>query len=315
MAFGTALLMGWWAMAGVAWGCDPELLTLTRNDLSTAKNADYKIRKLAGSLGESCTFAKGLGSAIASVPSIEIGSRPALEQKVVTGDPAAWAAACPGGAATFDAAFAQKGAERAHTLFTGCDVGRFRFATEPELGQATGFPFLSVLVARHFEDQKVADALALPLLRALAGIEGPPPAAGAVVSAAVDPWVAAADRLKLVVGKPVAAFPAAEWATHATALLSSCEALRARPAAERLKGKQVEFDACGEAGRAADNAGAQTAPLFRPLNGTNANWGYYLAGALAKGDPTLVPGSKDETIKSRVGWYAQQIVGGVLPQP
>ena len=99
------------------------------------------------------------------------------------------------------------------------------------------------------------------------------------------------------------------------ALLPLCETLRGRPTTERQANRQLEFDTCAEAGRAADNAGAQGAPLFRPVNGTTANWGYYLAGASAKGDPTLVSLAKDETIKSRVGWYLQQITAGALPMP
>lgn len=181
MGVGAALLLGWWS---TAWGCDPELLAMTKGDLASTKSEDYKLRRLAGSLAESCSFVPTLAAQLATVPSVEIPNRPKLEQKVVTSEAAAWTAACPGGAATFQAAFAQSGAERAHTLFTGCELARLGFATESELASANGLVFLAVLVGKHFQEEKVPDAVAWPLARGLAGISGAAPPAAAPTAAA-----------------------------------------------------------------------------------------------------------------------------------
>jgi hypothetical protein len=319
MGAGAALLLSsWWSMA---WGCDAELLAVTKGDLASAKNDDYKIRRLAGSLAESCDFVPTLASVLGTVPSTEIPNRPKLEQKVVTSEAAAWSSACPGGAVTFQTAFAQAGDERAKTLYAGCDLGRLAFATEAELGKANGFVFLAILVGKHLQEQKVPETVAQPLVRALAGISGAAPPMTPVASApaaaapAADPWAAARERVAGVAGKPATAFPAADWSQRATALLQSCEALRARPAVERIANRALEFDTCAEAGRAADHTGTQVAPLFRPAGATTANWGYALAASVARTDPNLITAHRDETIRSRVGWYLQQLSSGAMPPP
>lgn len=308
----SCLALGCLVLTRPATACDTELLEATLTNLRAGNNPDLKLRKLAGSLAESCSFGGGLTSVLGTIPSVDPPGRPKLEQKVVLGDPAAWTAACPGGMDTFNAAFAQTGAARAATLYSGCNIARFKYITQDELAQAQpgGLPYLSVIVAKHFQDKGVADAIAIPLLRGMVGLpEGQP------APAAADPWADARSRLALVQGKAFEAMPATDWGTHAAALLPLCEALRKRPVPERQKNKQVEFDTCAEAGRAADHAGTQQPPHFRMVGSTNANWGYYLAAGLAKADPSLVNFTKNEEIKGTVSWYLQQITSGALPLP
>lgn len=304
-------LTGLLVTSSPASACETELLEATLQNFRAGKNPDLNLRKLAGSLAESCVFPRTLTSVLGTVPSVDPPGRPKLEQKVITGDPVAWNTACPGGMATFDAAFAQSGAAKAATLYSGCDMARFKFVTEAELANANGLVFLSVIIAKHFQDKGVADNLAIPLLRGISGL----PEAMAAAPAAPDPWVAARDRVALVAGKPFEAMQAAEWGAQAAALLPICEALRARPAPERSKNRKVEFDACSEAGRAADHAGVNTAPWFRAVGSAQVNWGYYLAAGLANADATLVSFAKDEEIKGTVGYYLQQITSGALPLP
>jgi hypothetical protein len=303
-------LLAFWLVSQPAAACEKELLEATLTNLRAGTNADLKMRKLAGSLAESCTFPRGLTSMLGTIPHTDAPGRPKLEQKVVLEDPNVWNTACPGGKATFDAAFAQSGAARAATLYAGCDMARYKFVTQDELANATGLVYTSIIVARHFQDKAVADVLALPLLRGLAGL----PEAQAAAPAA-DPWAQARDRVTQVASKPFEGLPAAEWTTHANALLPLCEALRTRPVSERSKNRQLEFDTCAQAGRATDHAGIETAPLFRQVGSTPVNWGYYLAAGLAKGDPTLVSYAQDEEMKGTIGWYLQQINSGALPLP
>lgn len=308
------LMTAWGAFGGVqAFACDNALLEQTRTDLGAAKSPDFKLRKLAGSLAESCSFPKGVRDALANIPSVDPSARAKLEQKAVLAEPQAWTSACAGGTAAFEAAFGASGSARSVALFKPCDMQRYKFTTEAEFGQASGLVFLSLLVAKHFEEQSVPDGLAIPLLRGLAGIpEGVAPAGAA---APTDPWVAAKDAMAPVVGKAFEAMSETEWASNAGRLLVLCETLRSRPSAERMKNRQVEFDTCAQAGRAADNVTGEPEPLYRSLAGTRVNWGYYLAGAVAKGDPTLVSLAKDATIKGSVGYFLQQITSGGLPMP
>jgi hypothetical protein len=299
-----------WLASQPAAACDTELLEATLTNLRAGTNPDLKLRKLAGSLAESCTFAKGLSAMLGSIPHTDPPGRPKLEQKVVLEEPAVWNTACPGGKATFDAAFAQSGAARAATLYAGCDMARYKYVTQDELASAGGLIYTSIIVARHFQDKGVPDPLALPLLRGIVGLpeaQATPPAA--------DPWAQARDRVAQVASKPFEGLPAAEWTNHAGALLPLCETLRTRPVAERSKNRQLEFDTCAQAGRAIDHAGIETAPYFRQVGSTPVNWGYYLAAGLAKGDPTLASFAKDEEMKSTVTWYLQQINSGALPLP
>jgi hypothetical protein len=118
-----------------------------------------------------------------------------------------------------------------------------------------------------------------------------------------------------IAGKPYDALPADQWAKSAAALLPLCEQVRSRPTTERQKNRTLEFETCAEAGRAAENLGPQAAPYFRPVGAQTVNWGYYLAGASARADPTLVGFAKDPEIKSAVGWYVSQLEAGKLPAP
>jgi hypothetical protein len=171
-----------WVLAPEAHACDTKLLEMTRADLAAPKGEDFKLRKLAGSLAESCRFSPALTDALAYVPSAQPSGRGRLEQKAVTGDAAGWTAACAGGSATFDAAFAATGQARAAALYGPCDLQRYKFATESELADATGLVFLAVMVAQHFESKAVTSDLAIPLLRGLAGL--PPQAAAAAAPSA-----------------------------------------------------------------------------------------------------------------------------------
>jgi hypothetical protein len=191
-------------------------------------------------------------------------------------------------------------------------VGRYKFAAPGELANATGTVFVALMVAKHFEEKGVPDQLAIPLVRGLAGLG---PAQATAAGAPSDPWTAAKSAVDGVVGKAYDALPVDQWTAAAGKLLGLCEQLRARPVPERQKNRTLEFETCAEAGRAADNLGAQAAPYFRPVGAQTLNWGYYLAGATAKTDPTLVGSARDEEIKGAVGWYVQQLQAGSLPMP
>jgi hypothetical protein len=292
-------------------GCDQALLTQTKTDFeSSHAAADVKFRRLVGSLAESCEFSPGLSSTLTALTGADIPMRPGMEKKVVTSDAAAWSAACPGGSAAFDAAYAATGDAREAALFGPCDVARYRFAAPGELAHATGVVFVALLVAKQFELQQVPDAVAIPLERYLAGLGAAP-----ATPAAPDPWTTARTAVDAVSTKPYSALPPDQWATQAQTLLGLCETLRARPTTERQKNRPLEFDTCAQAGRAADASGQQTAPQFSTVAGKSVNRGYYLAGATAKADSTLVDFCKDAEVKSAVGWYVQQLQSGALPSP
>ncbi|MEZ4238460.1 MAG: hypothetical protein R3F59_20370 [Myxococcota bacterium] len=298
-----------WSAAAPARACDPELLELTAKNLASQHDPTLRLKKLAGSLAESCSFVPSLRDALGTVPSLPPASRPALERKAVTSDAAAWEAACPGGLATYEKAAAQSGADRAATLYADCNLKRFAFTDQAGLAAGDGLPFLTILVAQHFDANRVAPALAQPLLRGLAGISA---AAGA---GADDPWATARTEVDAVKGRAFDAIPPAQWKAVADKLLPLCERLRGRPDTERLKNRQLEYDTCATAGFAADNAGAPAEPLFRPLAGQQVNWGYYLAAATARPDPTLLTRTADQTVRSSVQYCLDQLKSGKFPAP
>lgn len=311
-AVAAAILAG----ADAARACDDELLAMTVKNLAAGKDPEYRLKKLAGSLAESCRFVPALRDALATVPSVTPAGRAGLEKKAVTGDPAAWSAACAGGMAVFEAASALSGAERAAALWGPCDVQRYRFTDQAGLDRAQGMVFVSLLVAKHFEANGVRDDLALPLLRGLAGVSAAPAtSASASAAAGADPWAAARKEVEGVRGRPFDALPADQWGTIAGRMLPLCESVRARPEAERRTQRQAEYDVCALAGFAADNSGSQEAPLFRSVGGKPVNWGYYLAAATARPDPTLLTRTADETVRNAVTWYVEQLEAGAFPSP
>jgi hypothetical protein len=302
------------APAEAAHACDAELLAITAKNMRSAKDPELRLKKLAGSLAESCRFVPALREVLGTVPSVPPSGRAGLERKAVTGDEAAWGAACAGGMPAFEQASAAAGAARAAALWGPCDVQRYRFTDEAGLAQADGLVILSLLVARHFEANGVDDALAIPLLRGLAGVSGAAPAAAAA-SAGGGPWAAARAEIDAVKGKAFDAMPADQWKAVGARMLPVCEAARGRPEAERRANRQLEYDVCAHAGFAADNAGTQEAPLFRAVGGKQVNWGYYLAAATARPDPTLVTRTADETVRGAVSWYVDQLKAGAFPSP
>lgn len=300
-----------WAIAS-ADACDQELLAQTKKDLESSRaSTDVKFRKLVGSLAESCTFTPTLDQMLTSLTGADTPTRPGLERKVVLGELGAWSTACAAGEPAFSAAFAATGAAREAALYGPCDVQRYKFAAPGELAAATGgVPFLSLLVARHFESQQVPDAVAIPLLRALAGL-----GAQAAAPVATDVWATARTAVDLTATTKFDGLTADQWSAAAQGLLPLCEQLRARPTAERQKSRALEFETCAEAGRAAENSGRQDPPAFRPVGAQLVNWGYYLAAAAAKIDGTLLVNARSEEIKGAVGWYVQQLQAGTLPPP
>jgi hypothetical protein len=105
----------------------------------------------------------------------------------------------------------------------------------------------------------------------------------------------------------------AGWRARGEQLLGWCEAVRARPPAERQKNRQVEYDVCAQAGRAAENANAQEPPLFRPVGGTPVNYGYYAAASTAFGDRALVDHTSDEALRNSVSFYVGELDKKALP--
>lgn len=293
-----------WLTTG-AWACDSDKLAAVQTTIATAPNADLRRKKLMSSLNEACTFPLPVAEALRSIPSVSLPDGFKLEVTAARKASSEWNAACTGGSMALERAIAARGPARRDALWGPCDLQRYRFIDSNELASAQGYVFLSILVARHFDDQGVSDRVGIPLLRTLIGAgetTAPPPTATGV-------WATARDAASAAANLP--------WngltQLKAQELLDLCRQTASRPPPERIANKKVEFDVCAQAGRAIDGAGLQTAPYALTLQGQTVNAGYYAAAQLANGDDLLLATCADEEIRGAVQWLVTQIRKGFLP--
>ncbi|MCA9490064.1 MAG: hypothetical protein KC621_09075 [Myxococcales bacterium] len=293
-----------WMTSG-AWACDPKKLGEIQTSIASAPNDDLRRKKLMSSLNDACTFPVPVAEALRAIPSVSLPDGFKLEVTAARKASSEWNAACTGGSMALERAIAARGPSRRDALWGPCDLQRYRFVDSNELASAQGYVFLSILVARHFDDQGVEDRVGVPLLRTLVG---------AGESAAPAPtssgyWAAARDSASAAANLP--------WngltQVKAAELLDLCRQASSRPPAERIANKKVEFDVCAQAGRAIDGAALQTAPYSLSLQGQTVNAGYYAAALLANGDDLLIATCADEEIRGAVQWLVTQIRKGFLP--
>lgn len=301
-------MLAW--LAATALACDVEKLEAARTELAKAPNEDLQRRKLLGALGQACTFAPGVADAVKLVPSASATDAFRIEAKAATNEVAAWTAACPGGKSTLDTAIATTGALRRDALWVPCDLERFHYVTRDELALADGYVILSVLLAKHFQEQRVPEFTGIPLLRALAGLAPERPPTG---PAAADVWAQAREAASIIASTRWDGLDEAGWLERAGQMVEWCQAVRERPVGERQQHKQVEYDVCAQAGRATENANASGPPHVVAIGSTAANLGYWGAASTAYGDRALLQNTTDTAIKNAVAWYVQQIESGALP--
>lgn len=274
-----------------AWACDAEKLAAIQTTIASAPNPDLKRKRLMTALGGACTFPLPVAEALRSIPIAAPPDGFKLEVAAARKATSEWNAACQGGTMALERAIQARGPTRRDALWGPCDLQRYRYVTGDELAVAEGYVFLSVLVARHFEEQGVEDRVGIPLLRTLGAGATARDAAGA---AATLPWNGLTEA-------------------KAKELLDLCRQTAARPTAERITNKKVEFDVCAQAGRAIDGAGLQADPYTLSLQGQTVNAGYYAAALLANGDDLLLATYADEEVRGAIQWLVTQIRKGFLP--
>ncbi len=292
------------ALTRPASACDAEKLVAAQAALAAAPNPDLKRRRVLSGLNGACTFPTRIADALRSMPSASPPDAFKLELAAARQSPNEWVAACPAGSMALEKAANTRGPARRDALWGPCDLQRYRYVTGEELAVAEGHVLLSVLVAKHFQEQGVEDRVGIPLLRVLAGV-------GEKVAAPTggDLWATASAAASSAASSPISAL-GAETANQLGAL---CEQLAARPVAERISKRKVEFDTCAQAGRAADAAGLEGAPYFVELRGQTVNAGYYAAATLANTDDLLLQNLADLEVKNSIEWLVGQIRKGALP--
>lgn len=302
------------ALAAAAFACDATKLTAARDAAAAAPNPDLARRKVLGALAQSCTFTPKIAETMRNMQSASTIDSYKLEIAGLRQSSAEWTTACPAGTRALEAAATTRGPQRRDALYGPCGLDRYRFATSDEAATADGYLLLATLVARHFEDVSVEDRVAIPLLRTLAGVgsRAPAPAAGSP-GATDDVWQTARQESAAIAILAWNAHDEAGWSEVATAMLGWCDALAARPIQERRLNKQIEFDTCVQAGRAASNAGASAPPLVRDVNGTPIVVGYWAAVILANGSDDLIAHLRDVEVRNTLTWYLQQLRKGQLP--
>jgi hypothetical protein len=299
------------ALVGAAFGCDVAKLTAARDAAAAAPNADLARRKVLGALATSCTFPAKIAETMRSMQSASTIDSYKLEVAGIRQTPQEWITACPAGNRALEQAANVRGPQRRDALYAPCGLERYKFSTSEELATADGYVLLATLVARHFEDVSVEDRVAIPVLRALAGIGTKP--ATTPAPAGADVWASARQE---TAGVAILAWDArdeAGWTEIATAMLGWCDALVARPIAERRTNKQVEFDTCVQAGRAASNASLSGPPHVKEINGTPIVVGYWAAVLLANGSDDLIRNMRDAEVRNTLTWYLQQLRKGQIP--
>jgi hypothetical protein len=306
MSLLTALLLS----AAPAHACDPAKLTAARDAIPSAPNPDQARRRLAGAIGQACTFPARLREALQQIPSAAPTDSFKIEVAAVRQSPTEWTTACPAGPSALEKGAVARGVQRRDALYDPCNLLRFRFATAEEFAVADGYVFLATVVARHFQEVGVEDRVGVPILRTLAGVDR----AGAAASApSADPWAAARVEASDAAATQWGALDEAGWTSLADRLLARCDGLAQRPPSERSRNRQVEFDVCAQAGRAASNAGVAGDPHVREIKGQPVVVGYWAAAAIAMSDDMLVQHCRDAELKNTLAWYLTQIRKGEIP--
>lgn len=300
----SACLLG----PGAALACDPARVQQGIDEVRAAKTPELARATAATALSQACRFLPGVADMMKALPSATAAETGKIDLRAAMDTAEGWKAACKGGDATLQKARALSGAERNRVLWTECDLGRLKLGTQTGFERADGAVYLAILAANHLDEHGIADPVRNPLLFALAGIGG-----SATGGGPTDAWTQARDAAAAVTALAWNDLTEAQWAVKAADLLGRCEALRSRPVPERQKNRQVEFDVCAQAGRAAENANAPAPPLFQVVAGQTVNRGFYLAATVAKGDPGMLSRMPDETLRGSIAWYVQQIDAAALP--
>jgi hypothetical protein len=297
------------AWLGAAQACQGEALIAARDAIASSPTPELQRTALARALVQACTFKPRIADMLGALPGASAADVKRYDLKAAEDALDSWAAACPGGAETLAKAKAQSGAARQRVLWNECRVERFRIGSEGDWLGADAAVYLAVLVGKHFEEQRVHESVGAPILRVLAGVG----VGEATSSGSSGPWAQARAAADAVADLYWDQLDEPGWAAKATELVGLCDQLRTRPAAERRDGRQTEFDTCLQAGRAAENANMQDAPFYRDVNGTQVNWGFYLAALVAKGEPMLLTLLQDDKLKQSVQWHVGQVDAGKLP--
>lgn len=294
-----------------AHACDVAKLTAARDAIPNAPNPDQARRRVAGALAATCTFPTRIQEALRQIPAAAQPDSFKIEIAALRASPSEWTTACPAGPAALEKGAVVRGVQRRDALYDPCNVLRFRYATSEEFAVADGYVFLSIVVARHFQEIGVEDRVAFPLLRTLAGVDraGQPAAAPTA-----DVWGTARNEASEAAALQWGSRDEAGWTSLADSLMARCEELGRKPPTERSRNRQVEFEVCAQAGRAASNAGATGDPHVREVKGQPLMVGYWAAAAIAVADDMLIKNLRDEELKNTLTWYLTQIRKGELPQ-
>ena len=304
MVWLTTMLLG----EPAAHACDATKLTAARDAIAAAPNPDQARRRLIAAVAGACTFPARIAEALRQMPSATQPDSFKIELAAVRASPSEWTTACPAGSFALEKAAVTRGPERRDVMYDPCNLMRFRFATSDEFAVADGYVFLATLLARQLQEEGVEDRIATPILRTLAGVGAKP-----TVVATTDVWGAGRADASAAAATQWGQKDEAGWLALADGLLARCDELAARPPAERSKNRQVEFDVCSQAGRAASNAGATGEPHVRELGGQPITVGYWAAATLGNTDDMLVRNCRDEELKNTLGWYVTQIRKGAIP--
>lgn len=307
MLFLSAMLLH----APAAHACDTAKLTAARDAIPAAPNPDQARRRVAAALAATCTFPTRVQEALRQIPAAAQPDSFKLEIAALRASPSEWTTACPAGPAALEKGAVVRGVQRRDALYDPCNVLRFRYATSEEFAVADGYVFLSIVVARHFQEIGVEDRVAFPLLRTLAGVDRAGQPAAAPVA---DAWAAARTEASEAAALQWGARDEAGWSSLADTLMTRCDELARKAPTDRSKNRQIEFDVCAQAGRAASNASATGAPHVREVKGQPVMVGYWAAAALAVADDRLIANLRDEELRQTLSWYLQQIRKGELPQ-
>jgi hypothetical protein len=306
----TTLLTALFLIATPARACDTTKLTAARDAIAAAPNPDQARRRLAAAIAGACTLPVRFQEALKQIPSAAQPDSFKIEIAAMRQSPSEWTTACPAGPGALEKGAVVRGVQRRDALYDPCNLLRFRFATSDEFAVADGYVFLAVVVARHFQEVGVEDRVALPILRTLAGVDRAGQAAAAPAS---DAWGQARAEASEAAAAQWGAYDEAGWLELADRLLSRCDELARKNPMERSKNRQIEFDVCAQAGRAASNGSASAEPLVRQLKGNPVIVGYWAAAAIAVADDSLVANLRDAELKNTLTWYLQQLRKGEIP--
>lgn len=293
-----------------AHACDAAKLTAARDAIASAPNPDQARRRLVSAIGAACTLPTRIQEATKQIPSAAQTDSFKIEIAAMRASPSEWTTACPAGPSALEKGAVVRGVQRRDALYDPCNLLRFRYATSDEFAVADGYVFLSIVVARHFQEVGVEDRVALPILRTLAGVDR----AGAAAPAPTgDVWATARVEASEAAALQWGQRDEAGWATLASSLLGRCDELARRSPTERSRNRQIEFDVCAQAGRAASNAGATGDPHVREVKGQPLVVGYWAAALIAQSDDMLVQNCRDAELKNTLSWYLTQVRKGEIP--